>query len=385
MNSTTKNKLFHPHLLVALEHTDLAIEITDLDGVTQYVTSPFEKITGYTCKKAIGNLPRFLKRENNGYREYTEMWKALLAGKVYKTIFRNRNKSGVEYYEDQTVAPIKDAKGKVTHLACIRQDITKTVFLQQKLLKRTQELETFLYRASHDLKSPASTIKGLINLMKDNCNPDDTPKYCEIIEKAIANMDNVLSELTAASCIYNRETNVSPIQFDKMIATALNKVKDNRRTNDINFTIDVSNTRSFHSDSFLLSAIFYHLFDNTVVFARNTHPGVLQRQRRNNQVSVRVRDFEKGVDIQISDSGGGIQSRIIEKIFGMFYKGNLKSKGAGLGLYIVKEAVEHLNGTIRVESSKGVGTKVLLYLPDLNHKQKKEGRPSPVSRKQNVA
>lgn len=71
----------------------------------------------------------------------------------------------------------------------------------------------------------------------------------------------------------------------------------------------------------------------------------------------------KGVEIVLSDNGLGIPADLHEKVFEMFFRGTTISKGSGLGLYIVKNAVKKLNGAIRLESKEGEGTRFWINLP----------------------
>ncbi len=117
----------------------------------------------------------------------------------------------------------------------------------------------------------------------------------------------------------------------------------------------VSNGIPFYSDRSRLTIVLNNLISNAI---RYRNPA-----EENQFVDVDVTVSKAGANIFIADNGIGIAPEHQEKIFEMFYRVSQRSMGSGLGLYIVKEAVDKLNGSVQVSSDVGKGSKFILYIP----------------------
>ena len=124
----------------ALEQTADAVQITDRNGVIEYVNPTFEQVTGYTSAEAVGRKTNLLKSGRQGPGFYDNLWKTILAGEVFNDVFINRRKDGSLYYEEKTITPLKDADGQIAHFVATGKDITE----------RMQTQERLAYMAQHD-------------------------------------------------------------------------------------------------------------------------------------------------------------------------------------------------------------------------------------------
>jgi len=109
----------------AVEQTDDTVLISDSAGRILYVNPAFEATTGYTRKEALGNTPRLLKSGQHGEAFYEDMWRRLLGGEPYRGTLVNRKKSGETYWANQTITPIKDPGGHITHFVSVLRDETE--------------------------------------------------------------------------------------------------------------------------------------------------------------------------------------------------------------------------------------------------------------------
>lgn len=108
----------------ALNAAANAMVITGLDGIIQWVNPAFSQLSGYSASEAIGKNPRDLLRSGVHPREfYQDMWLTLLAGKVWDGEITNRRKDGTQYVEGQTITPVKNGAGEVTHFIAIKRDL----------------------------------------------------------------------------------------------------------------------------------------------------------------------------------------------------------------------------------------------------------------------
>ncbi len=110
----------------AVEQTADSVLISDNAGRIEYVNPAFEATTGFTREEALGRTPRLLKSGHQGPEFYEHMWSSLLAGEPYRGTLINRKKSGELYWANQTITPIKDAQGTITHFVSLLKDVTDT-------------------------------------------------------------------------------------------------------------------------------------------------------------------------------------------------------------------------------------------------------------------
>jgi len=118
---------------VALDAAANAIVITDTAGLIEWVNPAFTKLTGYTAEEAIGLTPRILSSGNHGRAFYARMWESLLAGNVWHGELYNKRRDGSVYAEEQTITPVLDEAGVITHFVAIKQDITERKAQEEKI------------------------------------------------------------------------------------------------------------------------------------------------------------------------------------------------------------------------------------------------------------
>jgi len=124
----------------AVENTDDTVFITDCKGKIEYVNPAFEKTTGFSLSEALGETPRILKSGHHDEDHYKRLWESILSGKVFREAIVNRKKCGELYDADQTITPMRDTSGRITHFVAVVKDITE--------LRRQQEHEVELQLAS---------------------------------------------------------------------------------------------------------------------------------------------------------------------------------------------------------------------------------------------
>jgi PAS domain S-box-containing protein len=116
----------------AVEQTADSVFITDREGVIEYVNPAFEATTGYSREEALGKTPRILKSGRHDRAHYEELWKTILAGEVHRSTGVNRKKSGELYYSEQTITPMRDGEGRITHFVAVVKDVTDRIDRQAR-------------------------------------------------------------------------------------------------------------------------------------------------------------------------------------------------------------------------------------------------------------
>ncbi len=117
----------------ALEQSADAAVITDPRGIVEYANPAFEKLSGYRREEIVGRNISLLKSGKHDRDFYARLWRTILDGEVFREVFINRRKDGSLYYEQKTITPIKDARGRITHFVSTGQDVTRRMARQQRL------------------------------------------------------------------------------------------------------------------------------------------------------------------------------------------------------------------------------------------------------------
>jgi len=149
-----------------VEQTEDTVVVTNCDGVIEYVNPAFERLTGYTKEEALGKTPRVLKSDIHDVDFYRNMWNTILAGEVFQSEIANRKKNGELYYEVKTIAPLRDAQGRITHFVATGKDITEHKLDEEKLLKAYDELEMRVQDRTEELRIANSELEDEINVRK---------------------------------------------------------------------------------------------------------------------------------------------------------------------------------------------------------------------------
>jgi PAS domain S-box-containing protein len=135
----------------ALESAANAIVITGLDGKIQWVNPAFEALTGYSAQEAIGQNPRILRSGLQANNFYRNLWDTILTGKVWHSELVNKRKDGSLYTEEETITPLFDPTGRITHLIGIKQDISDRKKSEKLLLESEERLRLALNAAKQGI------------------------------------------------------------------------------------------------------------------------------------------------------------------------------------------------------------------------------------------
>ena len=262
-----------------------------------------------------------------------------------------------------TIEPTFDRNNQVKGITCAAYDITEQKKTEdmlrhtlKELKKRNHELDNYVYKVSHDLRAPLVSILGLINLTKMDDNSETLRNYLGLIENRVSKLDDFIKSVLNHSRTLNSEMTVKPIDFRKIINECTDELRYLPNLEKLQVEIDIDSETEFHSDELRVGIILKNFVSNAAKYL-NPHasPNILRFQ-------IQVSDQQARIAIQ--DNGMGIEEQYLTRIFDMFFRATPKSDGSGLGLYIVKQTVERLEGSVTVESELGVGTTFRLLLPN---------------------
>ena len=241
------------------------------------------------------------------------------------------------------------------HFEGVIQDITELKQHSMELKKVNNELDNFVYHASHEFRAPLRSILGLTNLIKQEQNLESIMLCVDMIIQSTQSLDEVVQNALALTKNKRVESAFTSIHWQDKLNTFLENLADAKRNRRIKFDTLVNQTSVFYSDLSRINIIIGELLANAIRFTKHLELPEIQ---------VRIYANPHKVTIRIGDNGEGIPSDELPKIFDMFYRGSESSQGSGLGLYIVKNAVNKLNGMVYVTSEEGAGTTFTVELPN---------------------
>lgn len=248
-----------------------------------------------------------------------------------------------------------DEQGIPKKVFGIVQDITELRQAEERLKQTNKALMTFIYKASHDLRGPISSAIGLCNMGIEDSRDFPGPRhYFELMNNSLQKLDNIILSLIEVMSIKDGKAKKEKVNFNELIEEALSQLQHTKGFSRIKFHRDIL-CPHIYSDPRMLASIIQNLIENAVKYQNYNNP----------EPEVRIQTVENNgvIQIKIADNGIGIDDHVKDHVFDMFFRGHMSSNGSGLGLYIVRNAVEMLNGTIRLESAPGEGTTFTIEFP----------------------
>jgi len=234
------------------------------------------------------------------------------------------------------------------------KDITESKKAEHSLEATNKELETFIYKASHDIRGPLASIMGLTNVSKLEVTDKTALNYLRMIELATKKLDYVLLELVKAMKIKGTEVFVDDIHFESLLSGVISRFEHTGGFARLNISTVVNVSNTFISNRFIIETILQNLIENTIKYQNPNN--------KNPFLKVSVSETPAGIVIKVEDNGIGIEKSLQSKVYDMYFRAIEDSKGSGLGLYLVKKSIEKLNGQIELESKQGEGTTFTIRL-----------------------
>ncbi|SFD12571.1 sensor histidine kinase [Flavobacterium phragmitis] len=224
----------------------------------------------------------------------------------------------------------------------------------ENLIIVNKELDRFVYSASHDLRSPITSLKGLIEITALEDDVNQVRNYLQMMHQSLARQDQFISDIIDYSKNKRKEIIMEPVSLKELFNEAILQMMHIENASKIKFTQELE-VDQIESDGLRLKIIINNLISNAIKYADCSKQEMF--------ITIKTY-FSEGLNkIEIADNGIGIHDEHKENIFDMYF-GTNKNKGSGLGLYIVKEAVENIKGDIFVFSESNVGSKFIVTIPN---------------------
>ena len=360
----------------AVEQSADTVVITNIEGVIEYVNPAFEGLTGYARDEVRGKNPRILKSGEQSAEFYKEMWRTILAGNIYRGILVNRKKNGELYYVEESICPVRDADGQITHFISNGRDLTERIRMEAQLLQ-AQKMDAVGRLAggvAHDFNNLLTIITSYSELALDSV-PKNSPLEAKIQE--IREAARRAAELTRQLLAFSRKQPqaLRVVELNSVVST-IAKTLPRLIGEDIDFGFSPGeNVGRVRIDPVQLEQVLMNLAAN----ARDAMP-------QGGHLHIETSDVRLDDDyihgkpaviprghytlITVSDDGNGIPPEDLPHIFEPFYTTKPSGKGTGLGLATVYGIVKQNHGFIWVYGEPGSGTVFKIYLPcvrDQNH------------------
>lgn len=372
----------------ALQAAANAIVITDRNGTIEWVNPAFTALTGYSAEEARGRNPRELVKSTvHDQAFFHKLWSTILNGEVWRGQMMNRRKDGSLYPEGQTITPVKDAAGVVTHFIAIKRDLTEQRKLEEQLqhAQKMESIGTLAGGIAHDFNNILSAIIGygqfsLLKMPEDHQLRHNIESILEAADRA--------TRLTKELLMFSRKQPINrrPVDLNQVVAKVekfLRKVIGE----------DIAYNTLIHEEQIVVFADDHQLEQVLMNLATNARDAM----PKGGTLTVATEKIMMGNELlsatgyptagayalmTVSDTGVGMDETTRQRIFEPFFTTKDIGKGTGLGLAVTYGIVKQHDGFISVYSEPGVGTTFRIYLPlihsDLVEEQPTLSEESPV-------
>jgi len=278
-----------------------------------------------------------------GYSDIASVIDAINKGEVYRFIDKPWN-----------IEQIKNSIKNAADIYFMRTELKdKTV----KLQKLHSEMNQFVYSLSHELRGPLMSISGVSKLAKLEIEDPHILEYFEMIDSATFKLDDFIYKMLDFYRSTKIDNKVSEIDFNEIVEQQMEAYRSKFDLSSFEVTVTINQEHKFYSDGSKIRVILNNLFSNAVQFQKQD--GGPKR------IDIKINVSESGANIQVQDNGIGIDEKYLKEVFGLFTRATQKNVGTGLGLYMVKEAVEQMGGKIELDSTLTEGTSFNIELPSM--------------------
>lgn len=278
-----------------------------------------------------------------GYSDIASVIDAINKGEVYRFIDKPWN-----------IEQIKNSIKNAADIYFMRRELKDK---NLKLKKLHSEMNQFVYSLSHELRGPLMSISGVSKLAKMELKDPDALEYFDMIDSATNKLDDFIFKMLDFYRSTKIDNKIAKINFKEIVNQQLVAYNEKFNIEHIIIDIHINQEHSFYSDDSKIRVILNNLFSNSVQFQKG--------DQGENKISLNIDVSEANAVITLIDNGIGIEEKHHPDVFNLFSRATQKNVGTGLGLYMVKEAVEQMGGKIDLESVFGEGTTFKVTLPSM--------------------
>jgi PAS domain S-box-containing protein len=336
------------------QNVPMAVVLLNEFGKVEQVNKGFEEMFGYTLTELRGrSINDFIVPEELT-PEGVDLNNLIASHRVVsiETIRRHRNGTIVNVILYGMPVMLNN---QTIGIYGVYVDITQRQRVEEELKIRNTELDNFVYKVSHDLRAPLSSILGLVNLAKLPGNTDDPMDYIDIIGSKVEHLDHFIGDVLSHSKNLKMDLTVAKVDFNYIIDQTFNDLNYLEGAKGISRMVKVDGI-DFYSDPWRIAEILRNLISNAIKYRKLDQVA--------SEIGIKISVDHLRAEIAFADNGIGIEEKNLARVFEMFYRATEQSDGSGIGLYIVKNAVDKLGGQISLASRLGQGTRFSIILPN---------------------
>jgi PAS domain S-box-containing protein len=350
----TRTKKNETLLTQLFQNIPMAVVLLSDAGKVEQVNKGFEEMFGYTLSELRNNSINDFIVPEQLVHEGVDLNNLIASHRVVsiETVRRHRNGKIVDVI--LYGMPVK-LDNQTIGIYGVYIDITERKRVEEELKIRNAELDNFVYKVSHDLRAPLSSILGLVNLAKLPGNTDNPMDYIEIIGSKVEHLDHFIGDVLSHSKNLKMDVSVSKVDFGHIIDETFNDLNYLEGAKGLSRHIKIDGI-DFYNDPWRIAEILRNLISNAIKYRKLDEP--------HSEIAIRINVDHLRAEITFADNGIGIEEKNLARVFEMFYRATEQSDGSGIGLYIVKNAVDKIGGQISVASLLSEGTRFTIILPN---------------------
>jgi PAS domain S-box-containing protein len=336
------------------QNVPMAVVLLTETGKVEQVNKGFEEMFGFTLDELKGkSINDFIVPEELVH-EGVDLNNLITSSRIVSIETIRKHRSGKLVNVILYGMPVM-MENQTIGIYGVYVDFTDRKKVEEELKIRNTELDNFVYKVSHDLRAPLSSILGLVNLARLPGNTDNPMDYIDIIGEKVEHLDHFIGDVLSHSKNLKMDVTTSQVDFEQIIERTFKDLNYLQGAKDMERSVKISGI-AFYSDPWRISEIFRNLISNAIKYRQ------LNIERP--EIRIKILIDQRRAEINFSDNGIGIDDVSLAKIFEMFYRATEQSDGSGIGLYIVKNAVDKLGGQINVSSQVNQGTRFSIILPN---------------------
>jgi len=354
----------------ALEAAADSVVITDVDGNIEWINSAYEVLTGYSIRDVKGKNPRILKSGKQDPSYYEKLWQTIKAGEEWHGELWNRRKDGVLYLEDQSITPVTNNEGIITHFIAIKRDITKQYKLQNQLSmsQRIEAIAKLTAGVAHNFNNKLASILGYAELAveeSEQYSNDDLTDYLQEISVAGKFARDLVRQMMAFS--RNEVSEKQSVDLAGVIKESV-KILTSSLPSTIRLLTDLDDVKNVDIDPVRLHQMILSLVINSseAMDGKGVITIAVHKQKVNEEICNSCHEVINGnyIALCVRDTGKGINSKDMENIFLPFFTTRERDGGTGMGLSALHGMLHDQKGHVLVDSVVDQYTEFRLLLPE---------------------
>ena len=350
----------------ALDESSI-VAITDQKGIIKYANHNFCRISKFSYDELVGQDHRIINSGHHPKEFIRNLWVTIANGKIWRGELKNKAKDGTFYWVDTTIVPFLNETGKPYQYVAIRADITQRKLAEEEILvlneelekrvkERTEEMESFSYSVSHDLRAPLRAINGYANILEEDYAVTLDGEGRRLLKEVQLNakkMGVLIDNLLAFSRLGRKEVERATVDMTHLAELSIKEVE---QTIAHHAAIKLWPLIPAKADQTLIQNVLINLISNAIKYSeKKAAPFIEIRSKRSNgEVIYSVKDNGVGFDMEYKD-----------KLFGVFQRLHSADEfpGTGVGLAMAKRIINKHRGRIWAEAKLNEGATFYFSLP----------------------